>query len=327
MIDKVEHKIEEIANKNQSFLDSGKIVPLSEEWPFSTNGLYLLIASQGCGKSRFIIKHILMADTINDGNPYYSLICYCSTSGEMDRTVQSYLESGIIKTPLIQVPDTELLDFLNKHLHRKKKYYSMIEYLQRKVITPTLQHSIDKHSLKVTVPKRSSLKPLVTRRQYSERQLPDHLISVMEENNIEYVEIVNKPKLINYITQKIMQYDVHRTILPLLVVLDDFASHKLIERRETPLCKLMTKCRHNHCTFMIAVQTAKHVNKTIRRMATDIVLWQGVSEEDFDDVMKEISYAYPKEEIWDVYRILPSQYSYLQLNVKNRSWTVERVEI
>jgi hypothetical protein len=78
---------------------------------------------------------------------------------------------------------------------------------------------------------------------------------------------------------------------------------------------------------MIAVQTAKHVNKTIRRMATDIVLWQGVSEEDFDDVMKEISYTYPKEEIWNVYKTLPSQYSYLQLNVKNRSWRVERVEI
>jgi hypothetical protein len=145
LVDKVEQKIEEVANKNQSFLDSGKIVPLSAEWPFSTNGLYLLIASQGCGKSRFIIKHIFMTDTINDGNPYYSLICYYSTSGEMDRTVQSYLESGITKTPLVQVPDTELLDFLNKHLHRKKKYYSMIEYLQRKVITPKLQHSIDKH--------------------------------------------------------------------------------------------------------------------------------------------------------------------------------------
>jgi hypothetical protein len=30
-VNKVEQKIEEIANKNQSFLDSGKIVPLSEE--------------------------------------------------------------------------------------------------------------------------------------------------------------------------------------------------------------------------------------------------------------------------------------------------------
>jgi hypothetical protein len=206
----------------------------------------------------------------------------------------------------------------------------MIGYLQRKVITPSLQHSIEKHSLKVTVPKRSNLSPKVTRPQVAasmKTPLPDHLISVMEEDNIQYVDIVNKPELLNYITQKIMQYDVHRTVLPLLVVLDDFASHKLIERRETPLCKLMTKCIHNHCTFMIAVQTAKHVNKTIRRMATDIVLWQGVSEEDFDDVMKEISYAYPKEEIWDVYRTLPSQYSYLQLNVKNRSWRVERVEI
>jgi hypothetical protein len=62
-------------------------------------------------------------------------------------------------------------------------------------------------------------------------------------------------------------------------------------------------------------------------MATDIVLWQDVIEEDFDDMMKDISHAYPKEEIWNEYRTLPSQYSYLQLNVKNRSWRVERVVI
>jgi hypothetical protein len=55
--------------------------------------------------------------------------------------------------------------------------------------------------------------------------------------------------------------------------------------------------------------------------------WQGVNEEDFEDIMKEISYVYSKEEIWNAYRTLPSQYRYLQLNAKNRSWRVERVEI
>jgi hypothetical protein len=105
-------------------------------------------------------------------------------------------------------------------------------------------------------------------------------------------EVVNKPKLTSWILDKIKRYGVKKTVLPLLVVLDDFAGHKLIERKETPLAKMMTKCRHYSCTFIIAVQTPKYVIKNIRRQAKDVVVWLGLNQEDFFELFKEIAYSY-----------------------------------
>ena len=58
----IENEMNAIAAKNRDALNSALIQPLSPEWQFCTNGLYLLLATAGCGKSRFIIKHILMSE-------------------------------------------------------------------------------------------------------------------------------------------------------------------------------------------------------------------------------------------------------------------------
>jgi hypothetical protein len=87
----VEVILQDVASKNKDVLDSAKIVPLSSEWKFCTNGMYLLMATAGCGKSGFIMKHILMCDRIAKGR-YYSLIAYCSkrrTPSKRDIVVSS----------------------------------------------------------------------------------------------------------------------------------------------------------------------------------------------------------------------------------------------
>ena len=148
----IEREMNDIAAKNRDALNAAKIQPLSPEWPFCTNGLYLLLATAGCGKSRFIIKHIMMSERLF-GEPYYSLICYCSTSGELDKTVSTYINSKKIETPLVEVSDDNLMAFLARHLKRKQKYYAMIEYIRSKfkTINKTLRHSIDKHKFIVKV--------------------------------------------------------------------------------------------------------------------------------------------------------------------------------
>jgi hypothetical protein len=301
----VETILQDVADKNKDVLDSAKIMPLAPEWKFCTNGLYLLLATAGCGKSRFIMKHILMADRIAKGR-YYSLIAYCSTSGELDQTVQTNLDAKIIKTPLVQVQDGELMRFLARHLKRKKKYYAMIKFLRKHVISKTLQHSVDKHNLKYW--------------KYTKKvPLEDYNIVPGANNDVRtqgMVEKVNKHKLTAWILRKISQYGVKRAVLPLLVVLDDFAGHQLIERKETPLAKMMTKCRHYSCTFIIAVQTPKYVIKNIRRQATDVVIWTGLTEEDFFDLFKEIAFSYDRDTIWQEYKQMKTQTSHLILNIK-----------
>jgi hypothetical protein len=127
---------------------------------------------------------------------------------------------------------------------------------------------------------------------------------------------VNKPKVVMWILKKINEYGVTRAVCPLLVILDDFAGHKLIERKETPLAKMMTKGRHYSTTFIIAVQTPKYVIKNIRRQATDVVISLRLNQEDFFELFKEIPYSYNADELWQRYRKLPTQTSHLILNIK-----------
>ena len=271
----IEEEMNAIAAKHKDALNSALIQPFSPEWKFCTNGLYLLLATAGCGKSRFIIKHILMSERLF-AEPYYSLICYCSTSGELDKTVSTYINSKTIKT---------------------------------------------KHKFKVKVKCRGKHN-IILRDVY-----PVYSTGAVTDNEIDAgsIEKINKPRLLAWIADKMRYYQVSKPICPLLVVLDDFAGHKLIERKETPLARMMTKCRHYSCTFIIAVQTAKYVIKNIRRQATDIVVWAGLSEEDFYELMKEIQFSYNKDALWNEYRQLKNQKDHLILNVKAHSYIFVRV--
>jgi hypothetical protein len=249
-----------------------------------------------------------------EGKGYYNLIVYCSTSGELDQTVQSVLDAKKIKTPLVQVQDNNLMQWLERHLKRKKKYYAMIKYLKKKIVNKTLQKSVDKHGIKFWKPDPKH-KPAPEIFDI----LPQYSGSGTSANDAKTMymkEVVNKPKLISWILKKIKQYGVSRAVLPLLVILDDFAGHKLIERKETPLAKMMPKCRHYSCTFIIAVQTPKYVIKNIRRQATDLVVWLGLTQEDFFELFKEISYSYDVDALWQEYRAMPTQTSHLILNLK-----------
>ena len=322
----IEKQMNAIANKHKNSLNSAQIVPMCKDWKFSTNGLYLMLATAGCGKSRFIIKHILMSEQLFN-EPYYSQIVYCSTSGELDKTISTYINSKVIKTPLIEVQDSQLMDFLAQHLKRKQKFYSMVEYIQSgfKTINKTLQHCIDKHNLKKKVKiarptEKLPLDVLDTLPQYSSSTVMNNRIDL-----IQYVEKPSKTKLFDYIMHKFQKYQFNKSVVPILVILDDFAGHQLIENKRTPLAKMMTKARHYNTTFIIAVQTAKYVIKDIRRQATDIVIWAGINEEDFYQVFKEIQFSYDVDKLWDEYRQLTSQKDHLILNCKGRDYRFVRV--
>ena len=317
----IEKQMNEIAAKHKNALNSAQIVPLHPSWQFSTNGLYLMLATAGSGKSRFIIKHILMSEQLFS-EPYYAQIGYCSTSGELDKTISTYIHSKIIKTPLVEVPDSQLMAFLERHLKRKKKFYSMIEYINSnfKTINKTLEHSIEKHNLK----KKLKLKrPKELMPPDIMDQLPQYSTSTLHNNRIDMVEIIEKPdkvKLLGYIMQKFQKYQYNRSVVPLLVVLDDFAANPLIENKRTPLAKMLTKLRHYNCTFIIAIQTVKYVIKDIRRQATDLVVWSGLGEEDFMQVFKEIQFSYDVDALWQEYKNLPNQKCHLILNCKAHTY-------
>ncbi len=150
VISTVNKLIKDTLKKKQREIEMALIKPLSQEYPFSTNGIYFLIGSMGCGKSFFIWKHIMITERLFK-QPYYHKIIFCTTSGKMDKTAE--LLSKNVNVPIQYVNEDELMNILRKHLRRKGKYYAIVKYVLSKMkkLNEEMERIINKHDLKDAV--------------------------------------------------------------------------------------------------------------------------------------------------------------------------------
>ena len=282
LFDEVDNVINKIVKKNSVELNTALIKPLSDEYKFSTNGFYIFCGKMGSGKTLEIIKHILITDRMNNGDGYYNLIVFCSTSGGLDKTVQAFLPK--IKTPIAFVPDSSLLQFLNAHIKMKKKYYSLYKYInsEGKKIDDEFKRLIEKH------------------------------------------ELDNDEKKLLYVAQKMMKYNTTKYPLNLLLILDDFAGHPLINKPDNELCRILTKTRHYNITCILAVQSTKFVIKNLKRICTDLVLWKGVSWDDFYNLMRELPHNFDVKDVWEKYSKLSDPHSKLVMNLYSGCYEIQK---
>ena len=146
----IEKEVDELINKtlkkNRKELDMCLIRPLTDTYPFSTNGVYYLIGKMGSGKSFWIWKHIMITERLFK-HPYYSKIYFCTSSGKMDKT--SEVMSKQVKTNIEYINEHNLIKVLERHLRRKNKYYTIVKHVLSKMreISEEMQRIIAKHSL------------------------------------------------------------------------------------------------------------------------------------------------------------------------------------
>ena len=243
-IHKVEELIQDSLRKNQREIEMALIKPLSSEYPFSSNGIYFLIGKMGAGKSFWIWRHIMITERLFN-KPYYSKIIFCSTSGKLDKTAE--VLSKNVRTPIEYIKEENLLPYLNRHLRRKLKYYSMVKHVMSKMseTNEEMLRIIRKHSL---------------------MELEDRIA---------------------YIASKLMKYQTSSYPFNTLLVLDDAAGSPLLKNGNSELCRLLTKTRHFNLTCIIAVQTIRFVHLNVKRLATDIICYSGFSKEDFMSILQQ----------------------------------------
>ena len=146
----IEKEVDELINKtlkkNRKELDMCLIRPLTDTYPFSTNGVYYLIGKMGSGKSFWIWKHIMITERLFK-HPYYSKIYFCTSSGKMDKT--SEVMSKQVKTNIEYINEHNLIKVLERHLRRKNKYYTIVKHVLSKMreISEEMNRIIAKHSL------------------------------------------------------------------------------------------------------------------------------------------------------------------------------------
>ncbi|KAK8895892.1 hypothetical protein M9Y10_013778 [Tritrichomonas musculus] len=244
IIRKCETLINETMKKNQKEIEGALIKPLSPDYPFSTNGIIFLIGRPGSGKSYWIFKHIMITEKLFR-HPYYNKIIFCSTSGKADKTAE--VLSKNIQTKIDYVTETELMDYLKKHLKRKIKYYAMVKHILTKMkeTNEEMQRIINKHSL---------------------QDIDDRIV---------------------YIANKMVKYNTSSYPYNTLIILDDCAGSDLLKNGNSEFIRLLTKTRHYNITCIMAFQTIRFVHINAKRMATDIICYSGYSEEDFTSLLQQ----------------------------------------
>lgn len=276
----VEKLINETITKNKRELDMAQIKPMSDNWKYATNGIYFLIGKMSSGKSYFIWKHIYMSEQLYK-KPYYHKIIFCSTSGKLDKT--SEFLSKNIKTPIVYIKEDELIPFLEKHIKRKSKYYSIVRHVLSKL-----------------------------------RETDETMDRLIQKYDLEDLD-----ERINYIAQKLAQYQCSEYPYNTLLILDDFAGSPLLTKQHTELIRILTKTRHYNLTCIIAIQTFRSVSKNVKRLATDVVVYAGFSKEDCESILEQTPNNLNKKVVTSQYLNLPNIHDRMILNIAANSMHFE----
>lgn len=188
-------------------------------------------------------------------------------------------KSAIKRSKLVNVKDIDLLDWLNKYMRRILKYNSIVEFANTNFKEPN-----------------DEIKRLFTKHRLTK---PD--------------------KIIKYISEKLIKYNWSTHPHRCLLVLDDFANHPLLRSKENEMCRLLKKLRHFNINVIICVQTVKSIPKDIKRTLSDIILFSGIGEDDFIELIKESPASmFDKKKLWNEYSKLTDPQSMFQIFIKAR---------
>lgn len=186
-------------------------------------------------------------------------------------------KSLIKKSKLVCVKDSDLIFWLNKYMRRILKYNAINNYVNTGFKHPN---------------------------EEMDRILNKH-------------RLVKKDKQIKYISEKLIKYDWSTYPHRCLLVLDDFANHPLLRSKESEMCRLLKKLRHFNINVIICVQTVKSIPKDIKRTLSDIILFPGIGEDDFMELMKESPAGmFDKKTLWAQYKRVIDPQAMFAIHIK-----------
>ena len=278
----IDDMFDKLQRKNKRELDNAQIKPIHDKFPLTQNGIVGLIAPPGSGKTFTYLKLIAQQEQLFK-EPFFELVVICSTSSKFDKTVEAFKEC-VTKSKLVAIKDTDLLDWLNKYMRRILKYNAIMKFIDSecKESNEEIERLLSKHRLK-----------------FNGKQSPKQKID-----------------MVKYLALKLQKYNWVTCPHRCLLILDDFASHPLVRSKETEMSRLLKKLRHFNINVMICVQTAKSLSKDIKRICTDFILFPGLSEDDFMELMKEsMAGKFDRKELWKSYHSLTNQHDSFRIHI------------
>jgi hypothetical protein len=275
---KVNTIFKRLAKSNEFELKNALTHPIHKDLPLGANGICIMIATVGCGKTYNYLKLATKQQYLFE-QPFFETIVICSTSGEFDKIV-FLLKPGIARSTLISIKDEELMDWLNEYKKKVLLYNTIMEFVRNEFKNPS------EEMLKIIMEHRLRRDP---------RRLLRYIATTLEE--------------IGWTTYP------HR----LLLILDDFASHPMLKSKDMPLSRELKKLRHFNINVIVCVQTVKSIPKDIKRIASDIIIFPGISEFDFKELIRESTAScFNFKILWHEYSKIKCPRTMMRLHVSAR---------
>jgi hypothetical protein len=183
---------------------------------------------------------------------------------------------AIKKSNLLSVKDSDLMNWIEEYTSKVLLYNTLMKFVRKDLKYPN-----------------------------------DEMKKIIETNRLN-----TKPKLIEFIAARLSEIGWKTYPHRLLLILDDFSSHPLLKRKEDPLSRMLKKLRHFNITVMICVQTVKSIPKDIKRNMSDLMLFPGISEEDFKYLIRESSASkFDYRKLWEFYSKIKDKHTLICIHI------------
>lgn len=283
---KVDELFDKISKRNAEELGYAQLKPIDEKFPYAQNGITAMIAPVGSGKSYNYLKIMAIQEQLFD-LPFYELIVICSTSAKFDKTVITFKEA-IKKSKIVAVKDSDLLDYLNEYMNRIFVYNTIMKFVNGGLVWDKMDEEMSELLLKHTG-----------------------------------IHTFNSPrtisKAIKFIASTLKEFGWKTYPHRMLLILDDFANHVLLRSKECELSRLLKKLRHFNINVIICVQTVKSIPRDLKRNLQDLIIFPGINQEDFFDLMKEVNTNFiDAKQLWETYRKLDNPHTTIRLHLVAR---------
>ena len=294
---KIDEQFDKISRINAAELGYAQLKPIDDKYPWAQNGITAMIAPVGSGKSYNYLKLMAKQECIFN-EPFFELIAICSTSNKFDKTVETFKDT-IKKSKIVPVKDSDLLDYLNEYMHRIFIYNTIMKFVMAGLPWDKLD---DKYA------------------SGSSSAYPD-LLELLRVHVGAYS--FNSSKTIlkgtKWIASTLKEYGWRTYPHRMLLILDDFASHPLLRSKETEMSRLLKKLRHFNINVIICVQTVKSIPKDLKRGLSDLILFPGIGEYDFKDLMKEVNCNFiDYDTLWNAYKQIDNRHTTIALHLNAR---------
>ena len=283
---KIDDLFDKIREQNAEELGYSALKPIDDHFPYAQNGITAMIAPVGSGKSYNYLK-IMAKQEVLYSDPFFELIVICSTSAKFDRTVITFKEA-IKKSKIVPIKDSDLLDYLNEYMNRIYIYNTIMKFVNAGLKWDKMEEEM--------------------------ANLFQKSIGLTRFNSPKSIE-----KGIKFIASTLKEFGWKTYPHRCLLILDDFANHVLLRSKECELSRLLKKLRHFNINVIICVQTVKSIPRDLKRGLSDLILFPGINEEDFKDLMKEVNTNFiDHKTLWENYRKIQNQHSTVSLHLNAR---------